>query len=537
MWRRVCICLCIASLGACGDDRVEVFEGALDVVGPVAVDKRFVYLNQSAGELLFVTPGFEGADLTFTTAHRVVGSDPVGIHTSDDGELIYVINGGDQTLSIVEVQTMEEHRFELPSDYDTVTVDPTGRFVVAHYRDASAGGSGDSVFRNENGITVFDIDPDGVGGEDRLEQVDSTVLSLRSSPLGFDFAPPFEVDGIEHHILVVHAQSALALVDMTASDEVNRQRRLFFVPEDSTEVLLPQTVLFTEDDTSDDSDMKMFVLTSNARDIFEVSILPPGVEDETELALSINQFPAGRTPVEMAYFTDLENEKKLLVLGGSSREMVVVDIATGNTTDLSVDWDLSESLTYQLVDEDTGQVTNHALLWSPNGRTLIFADLDELESRGTRALTALVLSRAIASIDMLPGVGADKAIVVHSGHSAISVLDLPRKYDIPLPGSATLENLAFSPGGDRVFVTVAELPVMASIELATGHPSQIDITQPGGQIAILDDPQVLLIDHGADEGRITLMNGVEPDPETSALGNAIFFEDLVGLAERAGGEQ
>ncbi len=81
------------------------------------------------------------------------------------------------------------------------------------------------------------------------------------------------------------------------------------------------------------------------------------------------------------------------------------------------------------------------------------------------------------------------------------------------------------------------LPVLASIELETGHPSQIDITQPGGQISILNDPQVLLIDHGAAEGRITLMNGVEPDPETSALGNAIFCEDLGGLAERAGGEQ
>ena len=536
MSRTLCLVLFVCTVAACGEVRDEFFDTELEITGPVAVSHRFVYLNHSAEELLFVSPEFSGSSLTYETRHVALGEDPLEFHTTDDGTLVLAINAGEQTLSIVEVDSMREHRFELPSDYDTVTIDPTGRFVIAHYRDATSGGAGDSVFRNQNEITIFDLNPDGLGGAARLEQVDETVISLRSSPLGFDFAPTFEVDGIEHHILVVHAVSALALVDMTAEDEINRQRRLFFVPEDSTARLLVQRVLFTEDDTADDYDMKMFVLTTNAQDIFEVSILPPAVEDDTDLALSINQFPAGRTPVEMAYFEDRQGDQKLLVLNGGSREIYVVDISTGNTTELNIDWTVTHVLAYQLVDEVTGITENHALLYQPGSQTVVFADLETIEARGTRALSPLALSRAVQTIDMLPVPGTDKAIVVHTGATALTVLNLSRKFDIPLPGSATLANIAFSPVGDRIFTTVAELPVLASIELENGHPSQVDLPEPGGALAVMADPQVILVDHGTSDGRATLLSGVEPAVETSLSISGLFLEDLLNLAERRGGE-
>ena len=536
MSRTLCLVLFVSTVFACGETRDEFYDTELVITGPVALSHRFAYLNHSAGELLFVSPGFQGSTLSYETRHVQLGEDPLEIHSTDDGTLVMAINAGDQTLSIVEVDSFREHRFELPSDYDALTLDPTGRFVIAHYRDATAGGAGDSVFRNQNEITIFDLNPDGEGGAPRLEQVDETVISLRSSPMGFDFAPPFEVQGIEHHILVVHAVSALALVDMTADDEINRQRRLFFVPEDSTARLLVQRVLFTEDDTADDYDMKMFVLTTNAQDIFEVSILPPAVDDEEDLALSINQFPAGRTPVEMAYFEDRQGDHKLLVLNGGSREIFVVDIATGNTTELMIDWTVTTVLPYQLVDETTGVTENHALLYQPGNQTVVFADLDTIEARGNRALSPLALSRAVQTIDMLPMPGTDKAIVVHSGATALSVLNLARQFDIPLPGSATLANIAFSPAGDRIFTTVAELPVLASIELENGHPSQVDIPEPGGGLAVMADPQVILVDHGTSDGRATLLSGVEPAIETSLSVEGLFLEDLFDLAERRGGE-
>lgn len=531
------VCLVGVLLLGCGEDRPDFYEEPLEVVGPLAVHKRFVYLDQSSGELVFVSPEFDGAELVVRTHHIDVGERPLGLQSSEDGRLVVTINGDDQTLSVVDVVSLVESRFELPSDYDAVTIGPNGRFLIAHYEDASAGGAGDSVFRNANEITIFDLDPDGEGGAEPLADATRSVISLRSSPLAFDFAPIFEVDGMEHHVLVVHAVSALTLVDMTATDEINRQRRIFFVPEDSTERLIPRRVLFTEDDTADDFDMKMFVLTSNAQDIFEVSILPPLPTDEADLALSINQFPAGRTPVEMAYYTDRQGDSKLLVLNGSSRELVIVDVETGNTTELDIDWTISQVLQFELANPTTGAIERGALLYAPSSQIVVFVDLETVEDRGTRALTSLVLSRPVQSIEMLPVIGTDKAIVVHSGSTALSVLNLARHFDIPLPGSATLRNVAFSPTGDRLFTTVAELPVLAAIELENGHPSQIDIPDPGGPIAVLADPQVILVDHEAVEGRMTLINGVDPRAETSLTVEGLFFEGLLERGPRVAGGQ
>ncbi len=535
-YRTLLVLLVSTLLGAgCGEDRPDYFESAFELLGPFAADGRFVYVNQTVDELLVITPDFEGRDLAYGLARVDVGADPFNIQLSSDGSLLFSMNAGDQTLSIVRMSDLQEERFELPSDYDALTISPSGRFVVAHYADASAGGAGNSVFRNQNEITIFDLNPEAEEGGEPLDQVDVRVLSLRSSPLGFDFAPPFSVDGKTHYMLVVRSVSALAMIDMTAEDEINEQRRLFFVPQESTERLVPTRVLFSEDDPGDDFDMKMWVLTTNAQDIFEVSILPPDAEDETELALSINQFPAGRSPVEMVSYVDRRGEPKLLILNG--RRLVVVDVATGNSTDIDVNWQLNSALTYQLVDDESGELSAGALLYQPGEPTVVFADLESLEDRGTRALTPLALSRSVQSIQMLPAVGNDKAIVIHSGETALSVLNLARRFDIPLPGSATLANTAFSAAGDRLFTTVSEVPVLATIELQNGHPSQIDIPEPGGAIAVMSDPQVILVDHLADEGRITLLNGVEPALETGITLDGLFLDNIFTLAASGrGGE-
>lgn len=509
------------ALGACGEDRdASFFDETLDVEGPTTVNGRFAFLHRTFEEVFFVTPGFGGDGLTYSLDRVDVGADPLTMQVTPDGANLLLINAADQTLSIIDASSLAESRVPLPSDYDALTIGPNGRFVVAHYHDASAGGSGDSVFRNENEITIFDL----------TGAVPTRVLSLRSTPLGFDFAPSFTIAGSEHHLLVVKADSSLTLVDLTATDEVDLQRRLFFVPEDSTRYLVPQTVIFTEDDPSTDYDMKMFVLTSNAQDIFEVSILPPAIDAEEALALSLNQFPAGSTPVEMLSYWDAEGDHKILVLNGSYRHLVIVDVDTGNTTEVPVLYNVDRAIPYTLINEETAIEESWALLYDQGSSTVLFVHLDGLEDGGSRAIHSLALSRPVDLVELAPVVGSAKAIVVHSGHNALSVLDLERRYDIPLPGSATLRNIAFSPSGEYLFTTVGEVSVMAIIDLSNGHPSQIDIPDPGERLGVLTDPQTILIDHGDSDGRMTLLSAVEPSAETSTTVEGLFLETVFGQA-------
>jgi hypothetical protein len=162
---------------------------------------------------------------------------------------------------------------------------------------------------------------------------------------------------------------------------------------------------------------------------------------------------------------------------------------------------------------------------------VLFVNLDQVESRGIRAITSLALDRPVGSVSMVDSPGADKAIVVHSGSTALSVIDLSQRFDMTLPGSATLQNTAFSAGGDYLFTTVAERAVLAIIELANGHPSQVDIPEPGGQLAVMRNPQVILVDHGAPEGRFTLLDGVSPSEATAVTVEGLFLKDVFGHAD------
>jgi hypothetical protein len=520
-----------AGLGVagCGDDRPPYYDSAPDIVGPVAAEGRFLYLDRTTSTLLALTPDFGRDGLSLGIERAALGERPTRLWLSPDGTFAFTINGGDQTLSVVEMGSLEVISLELPSDYDALTLDPAGRFVVAHYADASSGGSGDSVFVNQNEITIFDLNPDGDADID-LDEVTSRVLSLRSSPLGFDFAPPFAIDGVTHHLLVVRADSALALVDMTAESEVDLQRRLFFVPEDSPKRVFPARVIFGDDDPADDFDTRFWVLATGAQDIYEVALLPPGPEDETQLAISLNQFPAGPSPTDMLRFYDADGNEKLLVANGTGRELTVVDVATGAALSLDVAWSVSRILPFELVDEESQALEQWALLYTPGANVIAFANLETIEARGTRALSSLALSRPVARFEQLEGGAGDKIVAIHSGGNAISVVDLARRYDIPLPGTATLANTAFSLDGAHLYTTVAEVSVLAMIELANGHPSQLDLSEPGGAIAVLAEPQVILVDHGAAEGRVTLLSGVEPSAEGALTVDGLFLDSIFDRA-------
>jgi hypothetical protein len=245
LWGPLAISLLLAQ--GCTEQRPAGFVDNIVISGPLAAGNRFVYVNRTFDELVVMQASTEGGEPDAEIRHLPLGDGPLSPIVSPDEALVLTINGGDQTASLVRLDDLSEYRFDLPSDYDSARFSSDGRFVVTYFGNAAAGGSSDSVFRNQNEITVLDLNPSGAPGGFDGSQVDTQVLSLRSSPLGFDFAPPFTIDGVTHQLLVVHAISALTLVEPAAEAEQDRQRRLFFVPEQSTTELIPRRIIFTAD--------------------------------------------------------------------------------------------------------------------------------------------------------------------------------------------------------------------------------------------------------------------------------------------------
>jgi hypothetical protein len=240
------------------------------------------------------------------------------------------------------------------------------------------------------------------------------------------------------------------------------------------------------------------------------------------------------SPVEMLSYFDPDGAQKLCVLNGSAEKLVVVDVASGSSLDVPITWTVTRAVQYTQVDEETGAEEDWALLFTPGSPVVLFVNLDRLEVEGARGVGVLSLASAVERIELVPRAASPTAVVVHQGSQALSVINLARHFDIRLPGSATLTNIAFSPTGDRLFTTVAERAVLAIIDLENGHPSQVDLPAPGLGLAVTADPAVILVDHRAPEGYLTLLDGIAP---SAANQRTISGHFLAGLFNHANQER
>ncbi|MCA9565596.1 MAG: hypothetical protein KC561_18995, partial [Myxococcales bacterium] len=293
------------------------------------------------------------------------------------------------------------------------------------------------------------------------------------------------------------------------------------------------SVVFPDELGLDMAGTAFWVLASGTTDIFEIAVTPAPADDDHELLLTLNQFAAGDRPVRAYFYREQDERPRLMVLNDPSGDIAIVDLDTGSTDLVQTSWAFNQLEVFDVTDEETGVTSQEAVLFKSGSPTLVFAELGNLSGRGIRALSPLVLDSQLGSLE----VEADTlhAVVNHSDGQRLSVVDLRRRYDVPLPASATISSVTLGPTGEQVYATVNSRPVLATIDLESGNPSEFDLIDPASQLLMIPALDLMLLYHRVPDS-VTLARISDPNVQTSYYD--FLFNDLFGQAEsRFGGER
>ncbi len=497
-----------------------------ELIGPVKTSAGVAYRVPAADRITLLRTNGGNA----TVQHIPTPDNPSLMRVTPDGNTLLVLSPTAQRLVAINVQDSSRQVFDLGSPFTSLELSPDGRFAIAF---AAGAGDGSAIVQNNNEMAVIDLSVEP--GE--LNPQLLALRSLGSRPYAIEFAPPFTVQGQERRMALILSDNYVTLLELDGFDPENPNANEILIPfvqEGDARQLRTERVLWTDDDPGEDDDFFAFLLVAGSDDIISLNLLPGEAFDELNnrprIKPSLNQLTGGRTPVSMDLFETSDGRKKLLSLNRTSRDLAVIDVATSDTTIIPLEAPVEQALVFQAINRDNDRQEPFALLYSANQalRTVLFVELETVEVRRTRAISPLNLDRNIASLTMTPD--PTRALVVHEGLGAVSILNLERRFVTPLDLTSTVSDFDFD-GDERLLTILNGLPFVAFIDLSNGHPTSVELDMAARSMAVIPETNTIVVDHGEELGGVTLLPLAEPTRENARILWGFGVDNLFDLKD------
>ncbi len=478
----------------------DVIGQALEAIGPVATTTGVAYRVPAADRITLLKTAGGSAEVI----HVEVPESPSLLQATPDKRRLLSLSPQAQALVAFTVQDPSDRQtFALGSSFTALSVSEDGQYAIAF---AAGAGDGSAVVQNNNEMAIINLnEAPGVGNPQLI-----ALRSFGSRPFAVTFAPPFTIRGEVRRMALILSENYVTLLEIDGFDPENpnaNETVVHFVQNDDGRKLRPEQIIWTEDDPTVDDDVFAFLRTNADDDLIGLNLLP-GEEldsfDRPRVRPSLNQLTGGKSPAAIALFETRAGAKKLLSVNRGSRDLAIIDVATSDTTLVPLEEPVDQVLVYQAINRDTDQQESFALLYSANQvlRTVLFVELETVEVRRTRAIERLNLDRGITSLGLTPD--PNRALIIHAGNSAFSILNLERRFVTPLDLTASISAVAFA--DDEHLLTVLNgQPFVSLIELSNGHPTSVRLDLPAQRMAVVPGTDTIVIDHGQPIGAVTLM--------------------------------
>lgn len=525
--------MALLAVAACGPPTDEGWEKPYEVTGPVETDDQMIFLNKSLEKLHVVEPNRSGGEVGLSVRKVPTGSDPAQVTRSPDGDRLFVLNRGDQSLSVYDLTEDPPSRetVQLESPFDRIMVDPLGEFVLLGFSENPS----DCTACNPQEVGVVDL-RDGVPERAQFETLEKRVLDVA-------FAPSFTAEGAEQRLAAALAPSQVMILDLNAlasedADEEDEVRNAKLTVSEADPIRTPEDAVFhiRREDNEDDA-VALYVSTQNGSDVTRLSIEPSSRSDAArKFNLSVNQLAVGQPPAAIEVLDLPEAGTRMLALNSNTPrfQLVDVDSGEGNSFELPMQAAPNDLIVYQTVveTEQGDEPETRVLVWSKNSsvvaivRPASIAISDETPTVG-RSVRALRLDAAPRSIRMESSGDRTRAIGVHGGsRSGFSVLNLRAD-----EGTATsirgnsLADVDFSgPAAWGVFEGVAKF---GQFDLETGHPTTFDLPNEGQHLLVDADENAVLVDQGKSHGEFTVLDAEDPDPGGARVVQGVFLRGIL----------
>lgn len=509
------------AVSACGPEPPERWFEPLDF-RPLDVGDRQVFVSTAAQRAVALDPVRDGDEIRLDISVQPVGTEAGSAAVSTDGRNYYVIDEENEVLGIVDSTSGERTEVELDSAFDRIAVDPQGEFLVLYF-------SGDSdrniVARNLNEIGVVDL---------RAATPTAEFLTLASRPQSIAFAPPFTMDGADQRMGAILSANEVTVVDFEElAEPEDALREVPLTVSEADQVKTPRDVQFDVTPEEGEEDViRVYVLASGSSDITEITVQPSVLEESPrKLDLAVNQLAAGQNPRAMRLL-ELPAGSRLLAIDGRQPRFTIVDVASGEgaTFDLPITAAATSLEVFNTTIEENGETVpeTRVLAFTPNSSLVAVIRPETIAVAGDeptlgRSVEAIRLERRPSRIELAEE-QPDRALVFHTGAQAgFSILDLRKNNDIPIQGG-TLRDVHFD--GTFAYATFQTLSNFTVFGL-DGHPTNFDLPEPGLDIFLDVEDELLLVRHQDPSGMFTVLDANEPTPENARVYRGVFTHELL----------
>ncbi len=497
----------------------------INTQGPFAWDQGVAYLSNQTRRLTLLNTSGSRAAIT----HIDIPPGVSVVRTNHDNtKLILLSPETEQVLLVDPTESKIERTWDVGSPFQRLSESPDGKFLIADFGNAEAGSAG--IVTNANELAIIRVDEEPEAG---VNPQSLTLRSFGSRPEMISFAPPFTVyDDAERRFALITSRNYVTLLELEgfdAEDPNANELVVHLTQAESDETVFPIEVTWTEDDPTRPDDMFAFLRASGSDDIVSLNLLPTGETDSLDrpkLRPSINRLPGGQGPSSMAQYQAPNGARKLITVN-RSQELAIIDVATSDSVLVPLEAAVSQVVVYRAHNRTTGNEESFALLYGLGGlRTVYFVELSNVEAQGNRAITPRALERSIESLEVAPD--GLRTIILHPGRTAFSIMNLERQDVRPLDLAASINSMDFV-DSDYMVASYNGLEYISLTHLPTAHTETVRLDAPAVSSQVILDTNTILVDHGTDEGRVTLLPLNEPTREAARTYIDFVTDDLLNV--------
>ncbi len=514
----------------------DVRDEFLQVSDPIQYDEGVAYRVEAAHNVTLLETLHDTGKVSQVA---LPGRPTIVLPTPDKTRLVALAPKAASLTIFTASNPSQREDYDLGSPFTAVNLSDDGRFAIAWF---APGSTSDLIVRNNNEMAIVDLGrPACPAGDDTCAANPQLIplRSLGSRPFRVEFAPSFTMRGVERRVAMIMSEGYVTLLELDGFDpeSPNLNEKVVRFSQGNADIIpVPLKVVWTDDDPADDDDFFAFVLTRGSDDIIGLNLLPGedvDALDRPRISPSLNQLTAGRTPVDIQVYRDRQGARKLLALNQRSQDLSVIDVATSDTVHVPLEEYVTTIQLYDAVNSDTDRTEQFALLYAndSNGRSLLFVELETVEVRRTRAIKPLHLDRGLTDFRMTDAVGdVPRAVILHAGGGAISILNLERRFVTPLDVSSTISDYTFA-NEETLLTVLSGQPYITFIDLQTGHPSLVELDHPAQSVRVVKETNSVIIDHGQQLGAVTIMRLDRPSRGEATTLYGFAAHDLFELED------
>jgi hypothetical protein len=320
------------------------------------------------------------------------------------------------------------------------------------------------------------------------------------------------IAGEDRRLAVVLSSSQAALIDLNYPDR----------PEFTVELTQNANVGLNQVRFSAD-EQKVYLLGSNSNDIYVITLLPAAANRENDFEPSLNTLGVGERPTDMTLYGTGAGSR-LLAVGGA--DALVIEAGSNRITRVPLGVSAQRLHLFSSTAPFDAAVEERALIYGIGDQVVAFLDLDQVEERTTRNVETLNLGAPIASLRVLD----ETLVLVLHQNRGLSLLDLEERTVSPI--TATVDTSSTLPSLDlnRLWVGATGSQVLAYLDLADFHPSQVQLGAPIERVMLFTRGKAkrVLVVHPSTFGRATILDAERPERvEDAVMLQGFFLEGVL----------